>query len=135
MTADERLRAIEWHKRISAIEARAQNLGWNVPRFKGLVSELIYLDTGMELPGNIRWCPAAERLLALYEPGEVVEIKADAKYEQSCEACELCYCTHDIYYHCILNVEDDTGNPGPDCPGAGRYKLVRCDDDETDSNT
>ena len=113
---------MENNDRLTGIEACAKALGWDWGDFVDAVSELC---SAMSLDySNDNWHPVAERILSLYEPGPVVEVKQALDYEQSCESCDLCYCIHDVDYLCILALDDGEGNPSPDCPGAGTFKLI-----------
>ena len=68
---------------------------------------------------------AAERLLACYEPGPVVKV------DNSDGTCHHCGLWNDSYYGgCSINLSKHGSYPGPDCPGAGTYKLTPVEVDD-----
>ena len=133
--------------RLRLIEARAKALGrgW------------LYLDEGKKfiiagvghehifnkMEGGLQ---AAERLLACYEKGTIYNIKhevAKTNYKKvdgvfTPDIKTICSSKCDFFapvdcydcggLDCAMDWNIEYAVPGPDCPGAGTYKLVEVDD-------
>ena len=140
--------------RLKAIEDRARGLGWEfiVHDNVGMIffdkdDFEIIIDGKCALLTRDNNLQAAERLLSLYEDGAMVEIGPPNETGRCLTSnCPFwgasvagdCGSTfspepYSSYIGCRLKlaIRDSPSNyaePGPDCPGAGKYKLVRWED-------
>ena len=135
-------------KRLQAIEDRAKALGWDVKECERIA--LLIAGLGKQDDDEINLddlCLAAERLLALYEPGATVTVK-QCERDYTSPPITVMKCAHDCIFWggraygdagstfspepyakfigCRLKaaVGLHSDEPGPLCPGPGTYKLV-----------
>jgi hypothetical protein len=109
------------NKRLDAIVNRVIELEWDWDQFWSAACSLAYMDC---TPPVETVYTIAERLLAAFEPGPVVEL---CQHREDC-----CTCGLDPLY-CEYAKLTKTGfrkgyEPGPNCPGLGKYKLIKVND-------
>lgn len=127
-------------KRLKAIKERAKALGWNfgkdvtvndIMRFFIAPNTWDFALAFMNIESGHK---AAERLLSLYEEGSVVEIrwlgsKEHPEHGIFCDNfCALVpkYCR----WAAPSSRERGEKEPGPQCPGPDKYKLVSVEDSD-----
>ena len=136
--------------RLRLIKARADALGWicETITFRERPIEIQLRSTVFTC--GFKLCKtglqAAERLLACYEKGTIYNIKhevAKTNYKKvdgvfTPDIKTICSSKCDFFapvdcydcggLDCAMDWNIEYAVPGPDCPGAGTYKLVEVDD-------
>jgi len=124
---------IPMDKRLKAIESRAKALGWEyvVGHSKRFIHVELIIPHGGAHIYNGNELDTAERLLSCYEAGAEVEIKQfnggdDANPVMCCQFdCEVRKETnHQNICRWAIQEDGCVDTPGPNCPGARRYKLM-----------
>ena len=123
--------------RLQGIEARCEALGWKIQRGKfaldprrglgwhkafamtqGRIRQFVFSLEDEDVESSLN---EAESLLTLHEPGNVVKVRLGGDNRCSWEHCAL----YGDGGYCDFQDVPGISRPGPLCPGAGDYKLVK----------
>ena len=124
--------------RLKAIESRCEVLGWKMIKSNEhwcAWDIIVKASFRLSFNDNPSGLQAAERLLACYEPGAVVEVKTEKGYcSERCQFCNVGEFNMDNTFmkNCKLKLAiggQSFPKPGPSCPSPGHYKLMRWSDE------